>query len=165
MCMVNVSPWRARARSTNWKGRFSQPIVWSARGIRGPGGRALPRASLGTGAVVAVMGYPTVFGYRRECQARRGLRARNLADRARARADVPGGRPDEARLALLLEDVRRPARDARAREHRGEELRRDLGGVEHDGRQDLDVGGQHAVGTARLELGQRRLLERLGDLE
>ena len=48
---------------------------------------------------------------------------------------------------------------------RREQLRRHLGEVEHDGRPELDVGGQHAVGLARLQLGQRGLLERLGDLE
>ena len=37
--------------------------------------------------------------------------------------------------------------------------------VEHDRRPELDVGGEHAIGLARLELRQRGLLERLGDLE
>ena len=40
-----------------------------------------------------------------------------------------------------------------------------VGVVEHDRRPELDVGGEHAVGLARLQLGQRGLLERLGDLE
>ena len=40
-----------------------------------------------------------------------------------------------------------------------------LGEVEHHRRPELDVGGQHAVGLARLELGQRGLLELLGRLE
>ena len=40
-----------------------------------------------------------------------------------------------------------------------------LGVVEHDRRPELDVGGEHAVGLARLELGERGRLERLGDLE
>ena len=39
-----------------------------------------------------------------------------------------------------------------------------LGVVEHDGRPELDVGGQHAVGLARPQLGERGRLERLGDL-
>ena len=55
--------------------------------------------------------------------------------------------------------------DPRAGEHRREEVGGDLGGVEHDGRPELDVRGQDAVGLARVQLGQRRLLERLGDLE
>ncbi len=42
---------------------------------------------------------------------------------------------------------------------------RDVGVVEHDRRPELDVGGEHAVGLARLQLGERGLLERLGDLE
>ena len=46
-------------------------------------------------------------------------RARRLADVARRRADQPA-------LALLLEDVRRPARRPRAREQRREQLGRDL---------------------------------------
>ena len=37
--------------------------------------------------------------------------------------------------------------------------------VEHDRRPELDVGGEHAVGLARLQLRQRGLLERLRDLE
>ena len=52
------------------------------------------------------------------------------ADRPRPLADVLRGRADQLRLALLLEDVRRPARHARAREHRREQLRRHFGEVE-----------------------------------
>ena len=85
--------------------------------------------------------------------------------RPRRRPDVLRGRADQPALALLLEDVGRPAGHARAREHRREQLRRHLGVVEHDRRPELDVGGQHAVGLARLQLGERGLLERLGDLE
>ena len=59
----------------------------------------------------------------------------------------------------------RPAGDARTGEQRREQLRRHFGEVEHHGRPELDVGRQHAVGLARLQLGQRGLLERLGDLE
>ena len=97
----------------------------------------------------------------------RGSRRRSLqvGERAGAGADVLGARPDQAALALLLEDVGRPAGGARAGEQRREQLRRDLGAVEHDRRPELDVGRQHAVGLARLQLGQRGLLERLGDLE
>ena len=81
------------------------------------------------------------------------------------RPDVLRRRADQPPLALLLEDVGAPAGDARAGEHRREQVGRHLGGVEHDRRPELDVGGQHAVGLARLQLGQRGLLERLGDLE
>ena len=42
---------------------------------------------------------------------------------------------------------------------------RHLGEVEHDRRPELDVGREHAVGLAGLQLGERRLLERLGDLD
>ncbi len=42
---------------------------------------------------------------------------------------------------------------------------RHVGEVEHDRRPELDVGRQHAVGPAGLKLGQRGLLERLGDLD
>ena len=45
---------------------------------------------------------------------------RPLTARA-ARADVLGGRPDQPRLALLLEDVRRPAGGPRAGEHAREQ--------------------------------------------
>ena len=58
--------------------------------------------------------------------------------------------------ALLLEDVRRPAGHAGAREHGREERRRDLGDVEHDGRPELDVRGEHALGMARLRAPRAR---------
>src|SRR5829696_3843251 len=90
---------------------------------------------------------------------------RDRRELAGARPDVRGRGAHQAPLALLLEDVRRPSADARAREHRGEHVRRDLGHVEHDGRPELDVRGEHAVGTAGLELGERRPLELLGGLE
>src|SRR3712207_6904156 len=45
------------------------------------------------------------------------------------------------------------------------QVRRDVGVVEHDGGPELHVGREHAVGLARLQLGERGLLERLGDLE
>ena len=54
--------------------------------------------------------------------------------------------------------------DARAREHRRGERRRDLGDVEDDRRPELDVGGEHPVGLARLQLLERDPLELLGDL-
>ncbi len=78
--------------------------------------------------------------------------------------DVLGRGPDQPGLALLLEDVGRPARHARAGEERGEQVGRHLREVEHHRGPELDVGGQHAVGLARVELGQGRLLERLRHL-
>ncbi len=73
--------------------------------------------------------------------------------------------PDQLGLSLLLHDVRGPAAHARAGEQRGEQLGRDVGEVEHHRRPELDVGGQHAVGLAGLQLGQRGLLELLGRLQ
>src|SRR3954447_8674694 len=84
---------------------------------------------------------------------------------ARGGPDVLRGRSDQARLALLLEDVRRPPGRPRAREQAREQGRRDVGVVEHHRGPELDVRGQHAVGLARLELGEGGLLERLGDLD
>ena len=78
----------------------------------------------------------------------RGLRRDQSAtrrERPRAGADIAGRRPDEPAQPLLLQDVRRPARGARAREHRRRELRRDLGDVEHDRRPELDVRREHAI--------------------
>src|SRR5512132_4022937 len=88
-----------------------------------------------------------------------------LGGRSGRWADVLRRRPDEPPLALLLEDVGRPAGHARAREHAREERRRHLGLVEHHRRPELDVGGEDAVGLARLQLGERGALERLGHLE
>src|SRR2546421_8042640 len=98
-------------------------------------------------------------------QQRGGLCSVDLLDRARPGADVLRRGPDELAFALLLEDVRRPARYARAGEQRREEVRRHFGQVQDDGRPELHVGRQHTVGLARVQLRQRRLLERLGDLE
>src|SRR3954466_8508738 len=89
----------------------------------------------------------------------------HLVWRARSRADVDGGRADQAALPLLLEDVRGPAGHARACEHRREEVRRHVRVVEHDSRPELDVRGEHAVRAARLQLGQSGVLERLRTLE
>src|SRR4051794_29669494 len=80
------------------------------------------------------------------------------------RADVLRGRPDQAPGALLLEDVRAPPGDAGAGEHRREHVRRHLGEVEDDGRPELDVGREHPVGVALLQLRQRGLLQGVGDL-
>src|SRR3954470_19863814 len=87
-----------------------------------------------------------------------------LGGRPGRRADVLRRRPDEPRLALLLEDVGRPTGHARAGEHAREERRRHLGQVEDDGRPELDVGRKDAIGLARLQLGERRALQRLGHL-
>ncbi len=84
-------------------------------------------------------------------------------ERARRWTDVPRRRPEQPPGSLLLEDVRRPAGDARAREHRRRERRRDLGDVEHERRVVLDVRLQRPLGMAPLELRQRSLLELLGD--
>src|SRR5213080_1799740 len=59
--------------------------------------------------------------------------ASDLLRRARSRANVGGRRADQPALALLLEDVRRPAGHARAREHRREEVGRNARIVEHHG--------------------------------
>ena len=74
-----------------------------------------------------------------------GLGASAVAEVALGRADVTRRRTEEAARLLLLENVRRPARDARAREHRGRERRWDLGDVEDDCRVVLDVRGEDAI--------------------
>src|SRR3546814_20976118 len=77
--------------------------------------------------------------------------------RAGVGAGVERRRTDQAAGALLLEDVRRPTTGPGAGEHRGEHRRGDLGEVQDDGRPELDVGRQDAVGTPLLKIGQRRL--------
>ena len=52
--------------------------------------------------------------------------ASKIGERARRRADVASRRAHQAREALLLEDVRRPAGDTRAPEHGGRQVGRDL---------------------------------------
>src|ERR1019366_5877571 len=79
--------------------------------------------------------------------------------------DVPGGRPDQLGLALLLEDVGRPACHARAGEHRREQLRWHFGEVEDHRGPELDIGCEHPVWSAGVELGQSGLLESLCGLE
>ncbi len=61
---------------------------------------------------------------------RAGLRLFDVLDRARPGADVLGGRADQLGLALLLEDVGRPAGHAGAGEHRREQVRRHFRQVE-----------------------------------
>src|SRR4051812_37653555 len=76
--------------------------------------------------------------------------ASDLLRRAGSRADVRGGRADQPALALLLEDVRRPTGHAGAREHRREEVGRNARVVEHHGRPEFHVRGQHALRMALL---------------
>src|SRR3954453_17411384 len=91
-------------------------------------------------------------------------RALDERERALARSDVLRRRADQPRLALLLEDKGRPAGGPSAGEQAREQWARDVGVVEHERWPELDVGGKDPVGLARLELGQRSLLERFGDL-
>ena len=74
-------------------------------------------------------------------------------------------RANQLRLALLLEDVCRPSGDARAGEHRREQVRRHFGQIKHDRRPELDVRREHAVGLTGVELRERSLLERFGDFK
>ena len=144
-------------------------------------GRLLVRRVLGEvrDVVAAVHEDPGVGIDRRDRRLRdddagelnRLLRGRRLGhratsdDRPRRRADVARAGPDQTAGALLLEDVRRPAGDARAREHRRRERRRDLGDVEDDRGPVLDVRLEHAVGRLRAKRRQRGLLERQRDLD
>src|SRR5262245_46739993 len=82
--------------------------------------------------------------------------------RACAGPDVLRGRAHEHAEALLLEDVRGPARCARAGEHRRRERRRHLGNVEHDRRPVLDV-RPRVAGALLGDRLVRHLLELLGD--
>src|SRR4051794_38456536 len=74
-----------------------------------------------------------------------------LVQAALRRSDITCRRAEQPARALLLEDVRRPACDARAREHRGCERRGDLRNVEDDGGVVLDIRGEHAVRRALLQ--------------
>ena len=59
----------------------------------------------------------------------------------------------------------RPPSGPGASEHRSEQLGRDVGEVEHDRGPELDIGGQDAIGLARLKLGQGGLLAGRYDVE
>src|SRR5207248_5640473 len=83
---------------------------------------------------------------------------------ARAGPDVAGRGPHEPAERLLLHDVRAPAGDPGAREHRREHVRGYLGEVEDHGRPELDVGREYPVRAAGVQLLQGRLLQRLGRL-
>src|SRR5436305_14950268 len=94
--------------------------------IQGPMASARSRAysasflQLPTGAEVGHL-------RQQKCSAARPRMAGALAElggRARSGPDVIGRRADQPALALLLEDVGRPAGHTRAREHRREEGRR-----------------------------------------
>src|SRR5512132_1181557 len=87
-----------------------------------------------------------VSNYWRLTPAVRDLSLGGHLDGALARADVAGRRPEEAAGLLLLHDVRRPAGDTRASEHRGRKRRWDLRDVEDDRRVVLDIGREHPVG-------------------
>src|SRR5215203_1904491 len=84
---------------------------------------------------------------------------------ARARPDVSRRRTNQASGLLLLEDVGAPPSGAGTGEHRGEHVSWNVGEVEHDGRPELDVGGEHSVGLAFGQNPQCRPLELLGDLK
>src|SRR5215210_1868423 len=95
----------------------------------------------------------------------RGARAVDRVGRPRLGADVAGARPDQPALPLLLHDVGGPAAHAGAGEQRREQVRWDVREVQHDGRPEIDVGGKDAVGLARSQFRERRLLELLRHLE
>src|SRR6185503_5686773 len=105
---------------------------------------------------------------------RRGLRRRLGLDRVPALdlfglagvgTDVARRRTDQAARRLLLEDVRAPAGGAGTGEHRGEHVAGDLGEVEDDGRPELHVGLDRAVGTALAQLLEGGVLQGQGGLE
>src|SRR4051794_28661758 len=79
-------------------------------------------------------------------------------------SDIARRRPEEAPGSLLLEDVRGPAADARAREHRRRERRRNLRDVEHDRRVVLDVRREHTIRRPFLQRLQRDRFEVFRDL-
>src|SRR4051812_25997936 len=87
-------------------------------------------------------------------------RASKLGDVPRARPDVAGGRANEAAGLLLLDDVRRPARDARTPEHGRRQVGRDLRDVEDDRGPELDVRLERAVRGLLAQRRERGLLER-----
>src|SRR5437867_5601702 len=73
--------------------------------------------------------------------------------RASAGADVVAAWPDQAVVVVLLDDVRRPARDAAGGDHRREEIHRDAQRVEERCRVEVDVGNELLrLVDARVEL-------------
>src|SRR4029079_12762092 len=87
-----------------------------------------------------------VSNYWRLTPAVRELSLGEELDGALARADVASRRPEEATGLLLLHDVRGPAGDTRAGEHRWRKRRWDLRDVEDDRRVVLHIGREHPVG-------------------
>src|SRR4051794_2624297 len=90
--------------------------------------------------------------------------ALDLVGLALCGSGVDRGRTDQPPRALLLEYVRGPAPGAGTGEHRGEHVRRNLGEVQDDRRPELDVGLQHPVRATFPQLGERCLLQGLGNL-
>src|SRR5712692_7559361 len=73
--------------------------------------------------------------------------------RASARADVVPARPDQSVVVVLLDDVRRPARDAAGGDHRREEIDGDPQRVEERRRVEVDVRDEFLrLVDARVEL-------------
>src|SRR5882672_10105120 len=73
--------------------------------------------------------------------------------RASARADVVAARPDQSVVVELLDDVRRPARDAAGGDHRREEIDGDPQRVEERRRVEVDVRDEFLrLVDARVEL-------------
>src|SRR5262245_28371967 len=75
------------------------------------------------------------------------------------RPDVVRRRPDQAVVAHLLEDVRRPAGHARDGEGRREELARDADPLEDDRGPELHVGVERAIRLRGAEALERPLLD------
>src|SRR5205814_8480278 len=73
-------------------------------------------------------------------------------------ADVLGGRADDLVVGVLLEHVRRPARDAAGGEQRREEVGRDAEVAVDGGRPEVDVRVQALFLKDRLLCGQRDLV-------
>src|SRR5258705_8514633 len=85
-----------------------------------------------------------------------GMRDLPLVDRherAARRADVVAARADQSVVVVLLDDVRRPARDATGRDHRREEIDGNAERVEERRRVKVDVRDQLLrLVDARVEL-------------
>src|SRR3989442_2482520 len=85
--------------------------------------------------------------------------------RASARADVVAARPDQSVVVELLDDVRRPARDAAGGDHRREEIDGDPQRVEERRRVEVDVRDEFLrLVDARVELHRHLVLLELARL-
>src|SRR5213594_1960613 len=73
------------------------------------------------------------------CRARLRPTAVHRDERAPARPDVIAARPDQPVVLVLLDDVRRPARDPSRRDDRREQVDRDPERVEERRRVEVDV--------------------------